>query len=111
MFRKVTGLVVMVTFLSLASGSTGCNRKAKIKKFCKRMSECSDELAVAALKGKNVPEATLNIIKKQMKKQFGDVAKCEKKFEGKALKDKGEKCLKKSGCKAFAECVMSAAKK
>ncbi len=113
MFRKLTGIVVVAAFVGIMAPATGCSKKANCKNVCERMKKCSDEFAEAA--GKGMPKQALEMMKKEMKKQFSDTEACIKKC--KKSKNKGkdkkimEKCMGKSSCKDFAECVMKESKK
>ena len=113
MIKKLTGLVVVAAFLSVAAPNlAGCSKKVNCKSVCEKMKKCSDEFAEVAAKG--MPKAAMDMMKKEMKKQFADVDKCTKKCK-KEKKDKDDasmkKCMAKSDCKAFVKCVMEESKK
>jgi len=103
MFKKAMGIVAVVALLGVASQSTGCGKK-DVKKYCSMLKKCSDEIAEATVEKQKLPKSTLPAMKASVKKQFGDVKKCEKK--GNVVKGWAKKCLKADDCKVFAKCVV-----
>ena len=55
------------------------------------------------------------MMKREMRKQFADTAKCEKQCNHSKNKEEdkrvADKCMPKTTCKAFAECLITESKK
>ncbi len=109
MFRKTFTTLLVASFLGIAVHSNGCDKS--VQQFCHNLSKCSDEVSEEFAMRKGVPKDQVAVVKKMIKKQFGDEAACKKRFKGKTIKKNGRKCVQKKSCKEFAKCFADIATK
>ncbi len=127
MTRRTVSMLAAVLLVGVAV--SGCSKKFSCKAFGERVGKCKKELAGAMLKetAKEVgkldeaqKKAALAMAEKNVEKQAEHMVKffsseeflkdCRE-AKGKTAKKAKELftgCFKKSGCKAFAECVVAA---
>ncbi len=131
MFRRIATAAAVVLFA--ASGLTACSKKLDCKAFASRVKKCKKEFASAAIDEamkqkakdmKSMSEDQKKQVRAMVEKQAGPLAdmivqslssdefvkQCKKESSGKDAEELAG-CMKKSGCKEFAACVMSKARK